>query len=43
VPTQPVRILVGPRQCGKSSLLERLRPPSFRAVTLDDITMRDLA
>src|SRR5437868_10527045 len=40
---QPVRIVVGPRQCGKSSFLQRVRPEGFQAVTLDDISMRDAA
>ncbi len=38
----PVRIVRGMRQCGKSSLLERLGP-GRRIVSLDDAVARDLA
>lgn len=40
---QPVRILTGSRQCGKSSLLERLGGADFRFVSLDDLQNRQLA
>lgn len=40
---QPVRILTGPRQCGKSSLLEHLGREHFQFVSLDDLQNRTLA
>lgn len=40
---QPVRILTGSRQCGKSSLLEHLGGQEFRFVSLDDLQNRSLA
>ena len=40
---QPVRILTGSRQCGKSSLLEHLGGPDFTFVSLDDLQNRALA
>ncbi len=41
--TAPVQILVGPRQCGKSTLLAHLSGSSFKEVTFDDLQMRILA
>jgi predicted AAA+ superfamily ATPase len=38
-----VRILTGPRQCGKSALLDRLMPDHWRLATLDDLQSRQLA
>ncbi|PIU00202.1 MAG: hypothetical protein COT74_04505 [Bdellovibrionales bacterium CG10_big_fil_rev_8_21_14_0_10_45_34] len=38
----PIQIVRGPRQCGKSSLLLHL-DPSFKEVSLDDPDIRDLA
>lgn len=39
----PVLLLAGPRQVGKTTLLEHIREPSRRYVTLDDPILRDLA
>ncbi len=39
----PVQIVIGPRQCGKSTLLAHLSGPSVREVTFDDLQMRTLA
>ena len=38
----PIQIIRGPRQCGKSSLLLQL-DPSFEEVSLDDPSLRELA
>lgn len=38
-----IYIIVGPRQCGKSSLLSHLGKDQFEEVTLDDFQMRSLA
>lgn len=38
----PIQILRGPRQCGKSSLIHRL-DPSFKELSLDDPGLRELA
>jgi predicted AAA+ superfamily ATPase len=38
-----IQILVGPRQCGKSSLLSFLSKNKFREVTFDDLQLRILA
>jgi predicted AAA+ superfamily ATPase len=38
----PIQIIRGPRQCGKSSLLLRLAP-DFTELSLDDPALRDLA
>lgn len=38
----PIQIIRGPRQCGKSSLILKL-DPSFKEVSLDDIHLRSLA
>ncbi|OFZ15547.1 MAG: hypothetical protein A2Z20_02765, partial [Bdellovibrionales bacterium RBG_16_40_8] len=40
--TDPIQIIRGPRQCGKSSLILHL-DPSFTEVSLDDPSLRDLA
>jgi predicted AAA+ superfamily ATPase len=40
---QSAKVLIGPRQCGKSSLLMHLKPASARYVSFDDINFRDLA
>jgi predicted AAA+ superfamily ATPase len=37
------QILIGPRQCGKSSLFSYLGKGNFREVTFDDFQMRNLA
>lgn len=42
-PLLPVQILLGPRQCGKSSLFHRLNTSSFREISLDDLRMRQTA
>ena len=39
----PVLLLTGPRQVGKTSLLEHLRAPARSYVTLDDMNLRALA
>lgn len=39
----PVLILTGPRQAGKTTLLEMIARPSRRYVTLDDLNLRQLA
>jgi hypothetical protein len=41
--TFPVLLVTGPRQVGKSTLLERLAEPERRIVTLDDPDVRYLA
>jgi len=38
-----VQILIGPRQCGKSTLLFRMPGTSFKEVTFDDFQLRSLA
>jgi len=38
-----VQLVVGPRQCGKSTLLYRLGGEHFREVTFDDLQLRVLA
>lgn len=39
----PVQLLIGPRQCGKSTLLYHLTGITFREVTFDDLQLRLLA
>ena len=39
----PVLLITGPRQVGKTSLLEHLREPARSYVTLDDMNLRALA
>ena len=39
----PVLILTGPRQVGKTTLLEMIAEPARRSVTLDDLNLRSLA
>lgn len=39
----PVQFLVGPRQCGKSTLLSHLTEPLFQEITFDDLQLRTLA
>ena len=41
--TAPVQILIGPRQCGKSTLLSHLSGTIFKEVTFDDLQLRNLA
>ena len=41
--TFPVLLVTGPRQVGKSTLLERLAEPASRIVTLDDPDVRYVA
>lgn len=41
--TAAVQILIGPRQCGKSTLLSYLADDSFTEITFDDLQMRNLA
>ncbi len=38
----PVQLLLGPRQCGKSTLLAHL-PGNFQEITFDDLQLRLLA
>lgn len=38
-----VQILLGPRQCGKSTLFAALAQDSFQEITFDDLQMRQLA
>jgi len=40
--TDPVQIIRGPRQCGKSSLILKL-DPGFQELSLDDPSLRELA
>lgn len=40
--SDPIQILRGPRQCGKSSLILHL-DPSFKEISLDDSSLRQLA
>lgn len=39
----PAQILIGPRQCGKSTLLSHLSGQKFTEITFDDLQMRNLA
>ncbi len=39
----PVQVLMGPRQCGKSSLLHEIGGRHFNTITLDDFQARRLA
>ena len=39
----PVLLLTGPRQVGKTTLLQHLCGKERRYVTLDDLTLRELA
>ena len=41
--TFPVVLVTGPRQVGKSTLLERMAEPERKRVTLDNPTVRLLA
>lgn len=41
--TMPVQFVIGPRQCGKSTLLSHLSEASFKEVTFDDLQLRNLA
>lgn len=38
-----IQIVIGPRQCGKSSLLAHLNTPNFGEASLDDLQLRTLA
>ncbi|MBY0544216.1 MAG: AAA family ATPase [Gammaproteobacteria bacterium] len=38
-----VQFIIGPRQCGKSTLLSHLAGPSFKELTFDDFQLRNLA
>lgn len=38
-----VLLVVGPRQVGKSTLLKKIMPENMNYVTLDDVTLRELA
>ena len=40
--TDPIQVIRGPRQCGKTSLLLRL-DPEFKELSLDDPALRELA
>ena len=42
ISSELVQIIIGPRQCGKSSLLWHLSP-DFQEVTFDDLQLRSLA
>ena len=39
----PVQLVIGPRQCGKSTLLLHLSESSFKELTFDDLQLRTLA
>ncbi len=39
----PVQLVIGPRQCGKSTLLLHLSESSFKEITFDDLQLRTLA
>ena len=39
----PVQLVIGPRQCGKSTLLSYIAGPDLTEVTFDDLRMRELA
>ena len=39
----PAIVLVGPRQCGKSTLLAKLAEPNIQELTFDDLQLRNLA
>lgn len=41
--TAPVQLLMGPRQCGKSTLLHYLSGPDFKELSFDDLQLRNLA
>ncbi len=41
--TAPVQLLIGPRQCGKSTLLSHIAGSSTQEVTFDDLQLRTLA
>lgn len=41
--TNPVQIVLGPRQCGKSTLLSFVGKKKFHEISFDDISMRNLA
>lgn len=38
-----IQLVIGPRQCGKSTVLSHLADTSFREVTFDDLQLRNLA
>lgn len=39
--TLPIKVLKGPRQCGKTSLLEKI--PGYQTIYFDDLTTREFA
>lgn len=39
----PIQLLLGPRQCGKSTLLSHLSGDNFQEITFDDLQLRTLA
>ena len=39
----PVLLLTGPGQCGKTTLLQHLCEPERTYITLDDLSIRELA
>ncbi|HLD84656.1 MAG TPA: ATP-binding protein [Coxiellaceae bacterium] len=41
--SQPVQLLIGPRQCGKSTLLSHVGEGTFQEITFDDLQLRKLA
>lgn len=41
--TIPVQFVIGPRQCGKSTLLSHLSETSYKEITFDDLQLRNLA
>lgn len=41
--TVPVQLVIGPRQCGKSTLLSYMGGTAFKEVTFDDLQLRNLA
>lgn len=42
-PTLPAQVVIGPRQCGKSSLLSRISSDDFSRASMDDLSIRRLA
>ncbi|MAZ77649.1 MAG: hypothetical protein CMF39_03120 [Legionellaceae bacterium] len=39
----PVQFVIGPRQCGKSTLLSHVASGQFKEITFDDLQLRNLA
>ena len=41
--TMPAQFVIGPRQCGKSTLLSHIGETLFKEITFDDLQLRNLA